>query len=118
MKYLKKFESFHETGIDDAVGEVIPEYNPVMDLTIKNFVDDTCNRGGYADLAKMIGVKLPSEIPSDKMDGIESKLKKVALKFFTDNPEQLPSEIGMKTYKVPGGDGISRTNKVGGTIPT
>jgi hypothetical protein len=118
MRFLKNFESFHDTGVDDGIGEVQPEYNPVLKQTIKEFVDDFCGRGGYVELAKKIGMKLPSNIPSDKMDQIESELKSNAMEFFNRNPEQLPNEVGFKTYKVSGGDGITRTNKVGGTIPT
>lgn len=118
MKFLKTFESFHETGVDDGTGEVIPEYNPVVDQKIKSFVDDILGRGGYVELAKMIGAKFPSDVPSEKMGQLESDLREKAMKFFGDNPEQLPSEIGFKTYKVPGGDGITRTNKVGGTSQT
>jgi|688.fasta_scaffold115894_2 hypothetical protein len=118
MKHIKKFESFHDTGVDDGGGEVIPEHNPVTDLKIKEFVEDTLNKGGYVDLAKMIGDKVPNDLTSDQMGEFEDQLKEKAIKFFTDNPEALPNEIGVNTYKVPGGDGITRTNKVGGTSHT
>ncbi len=118
MKYIRKFESFHETGVDDGVGEVIPEHNPVTDLKIQDFVEETLSRGGYVELAKMIGDKVPNDLSSDQMQGFEDDLKKNAMQFFKDNPEALPAEIGVNTYKVPGGDGITRTNKVGGTSHT
>jgi hypothetical protein len=61
---------------------------------------------------------MKSESEPVKSPFYEENLKKIAIKFFTDNPERLPAEVGINTYKVPAGDGIVRTNKVGGTSQT
>jgi len=113
MKFIKKFESFHKTGVDEG-GEMIPEHNPVLTLKIKEYVDDLCTKGRYDDLAKKIGEKLPKDLQSDQMEQYGDELRERAIKYLEENPELIGKEINYQTYKVPGGDGISRTNKVGG----
>lgn len=118
MKFIKKYESFHGTGVDDGSGEQIPGYNPVINQRVREFVDSLCGKGRQDELAKIIGEKVPSDLGSDSMDEYEDKLKERVIKYLIDNPEALPSEVGINTYKVPAGDGITRTNKVGGTSQT
>jgi hypothetical protein len=110
MKFLKTFESFDDTGVDDGAGEVLPSYNPVKDLEIKKFVDES----NIQQLSQILGKKINHHLSQEK----EDKLKEIAFNFLKKNPEMMPSHPLMKTYKVPGGDRIVRTNKVGGTIPT
>jgi hypothetical protein len=117
MKFIKKFEMFHQTGVNDG-GEVIPEYNPVLTLKIKEYVDELCTKGEYDELAKLIGEKFPKDLTSDQMEPYADKLREKAIKHLEKNPELIGKEINHMTYKVPGGDGISRTNKVGGTSQT
>jgi len=117
MKFIKKFESFHKTGVDEG-GEMIPKHNPVLTLKIKEYVDDLCTKGRYDDLAKKIGEKLPKDLQSDQMEQYGDELRERAIKYLEENPELIGKEINYMTYKVPGGDGISRTNKVGGTSQT
>jgi hypothetical protein len=114
MKFIKTFESFHETGVDDGIGEVVPEYNPVLINKITEYVDDLATRGQYHEVAKMIGMKIPKEVSSDDMDSFWEKIRDKAIKFLVNNPELIGKEIGFDVYKVPGGDGVSRTNNVGG----
>ncbi len=117
MKFIKKFEMFHQTGVDDG-GEVIPDFNPVLDLKIQDYVDGLCTKGRYEDLAKKIGQKFPKDLSSDDMDAYCEELRNKAIKYFKRNPELIGGEIDYMTYKVPGGDGITRTNKIGGTSQT
>lgn len=118
MKFIKKYESFHGTGVDDGSGEQIPGYNPVINQRVKEFVDSLCGKGRHDELEKLMGTKMPPNLSSDKMDEYEDSLKDRAIKYFVENPEILPAEVGINTYKVPAGDGIVRTNKVGGTSQT
>jgi len=117
MKLIKKFEMFHQTGVDDG-GEVVPDHNPVLDLKIKDYVEDLCTKGRYEDLANQIGDKLPKDLSSDDMEEYGNQLREKAIKYFKKNPELIGGEIDYMTYKVPGGDGITRTNKIGGTSQT
>lgn len=116
MKIIKKFESFHKTGVDEG-GEVVPDHNPVLDLKIKDYVDGLCTKGRYEDLAKQIGTKFPKGLTSDGMDRYGDELRDRAIEYFKKNPELIGKEINYMAYKVPGGDGISRTNNVGGVVP-
>ena len=115
MKFIKKFESFHKTGVDEG-GEMIPEHNPVLSLKIKEYVDGLITKGRFDDLAKIIGEKLPKDLESGQMDQYGDELGERAKKFLEKNPELIGKEINYQTYKVPGGDGIARTNKVGGVL--
>jgi hypothetical protein len=117
MKFIKKFESFHKTGVDEG-GEVIPEHNPTLTLKIKDYVDGLRTKGRYDELAKLIGEKLPKDLSSDDMDSYGDQLSDRVIKHLEENPELISKEIGIYTYKVPGGDGIARTNNVGGTSHT
>ena len=117
MKLIKKFEMFHQTGVDDG-GEVVPDHNPVLDLKIKDYVDDLCTKGRYEDLSKQIGDKFPKDLSSDDMEEYGNRLREKDIKYFKKNPELIGKEINYMTYEVPGGDGISRTNKIGGTSQT
>ena len=117
MKLIKKFEMFHQTGVEDG-GEVVPEHNPVLDLKIKEYVEDMCTKGRYEDLSKQIGLKFPKNLSSEEMDEYGEQLKDKAINYFKKNPELIGKEINFMTYKVPGGDGITRTNKIGGTSQT
>lgn len=116
MRFIKKFESFHKTGVDEG-GEEIPEHNPVLKLKIEEYVDDLLTRGRYHDLAKLIGQKLP-ELSSEEMESYSDELREKVIKQLEENPELIGKEINFQTYKVPVGDGIARTNKIGGTSHT
>jgi len=117
MKYIKHFESFHQSGVDDGSGEVMPDYNPILNQKVKDFVEDLFTKGRYEDCANMIGEKLPKGLESDEMDDYGDKLKSRAIKYFIENPELVSKEIDYQMFKVPGGDGISRTNNIGGVMP-
>jgi hypothetical protein len=114
MKYLKTFEMHSDTGLDDGVGEVIPDYNPDMNKKITDYIEDLAGRGAWEEIAKITKMDIPKNITSREMDEKGDEIKDKAIKHLIENPELLPQEIGFKTYKVPGGDGISRTNKLGG----
>lgn len=110
MKFLKRFESFHDTGVDDGIGQVLPEYNPAKDQEIKNFIDET----NINQLSEIIGKKITHHVSEED----EEKIKELAFKILKENPELIPSTPLMKQYKVPGGDGIVRTNKIGSSSQT
>lgn len=116
MKFIKKYESFHKTGVDEGTDEM-PEHNPVLKNKIVEYVDDLLTRGRYHDLAKLIGEKLP-ELSSDEMESYSDELREKVIAQLEKNPELIGKEINFMTYKVPAGDGISRTNKIGGTSQT
>ena len=117
MIYLKQFEAFHRTGIDDGTSEVMPEYNPILNKKVEDFVNDLLSKGRYEDCAKLIGEKLPKGLETDQMDEYADGLKERAIKYFIKNPESIGNDIDYQMIKVPGGDGISRTNNVGGVVP-
>lgn len=110
MKFIKKFESFDDTGLDDGAGDRLPSINPAEDLEIKKFVDEI----NIQELSDLLGMEIKHHTSPEQ----EDKLKKIAFNYLKKNPELMTSEPTMKRYKVPGGDGIVRTNKIGGIIPT
>jgi len=114
MNYIKKFEAFHRSGIDDGASQNYPNYNPILNHKVKDFVDDLVTKGRFEDLASLIGEEFPKELSSDEMEDYQNSLEKKAIKFLIRNPELIEKEIDYQPYKVNGGDGIPRTNNVGG----
>lgn len=112
MKHLKKFENFHDDGLE-VDSQTTPKYNQELRLKAKKYVEDIFNAGAGAmanALCKEINLPLPK---TD--EEIEAAMSK-AIEYFTQNPERIkeitPPEH--RTYPFYTGDGISRVNNVGG----
>jgi hypothetical protein len=121
MKYFKTFEEFQgmsTTGVDDAGGEVLPKYNPKIQQEVSDFLDNMTpnNKPLVFKWLRMEEPSLNDEEFDDKFEIAKKKL----IDFFQENPNISISGIDIETFTMPGkrGDGISRTNNIGGTSHT
>ena len=114
-KYIKRFENFIN---DDNRGESgnMPNYNPKERLDAKEYVEALFNSRSGVEInavCKEIGCKAPGN--DEELDEVKEK----ALKYFIDNPERIDTNItngsNVKQYPYNGGDGVVRTNNVGGS---
>ena len=121
MKYFKTFEEFQgmsSTGVDDTGGEVLPKYNPKIRQEVTNFLDDLTPSN-----KPLVFKWLRMEEPSLKDEEFDEKFeiaKKRLINFFEENPNISVSGIDIETFTIPGkrGDGVVRTNNIGGTSHT
>lgn len=112
MKHLKKYENFHDDGLD-VDNTNAPKYNQAQRLDAKKYVDAIFAAGAgkmVAALCKEIGMQVP------KTDEELEKTQDQAIEYFIENPERI-KEITpptFKSYPYYSGDGIARTNNIGG----
>ncbi len=112
MKYLRKFENFSKDGVE-ADGQTYPKYNPVVSLNAKKYVEGLFSQGlnqMTKDICKEMGIDAP------KSDEELEKVKEMAIKYFTENPERMKKSTSEMTFKtVPvRTDPIPKTNNIGG----
>ena len=114
MKYLKQFETFSNTGVDDTGSEVLPKYNPKIRQDVVNFLDDL-SPNNRPLVFKWLGLEEPSVTDPDfdeKFDNIKDQV----IDFFESNPNIQVSSIDVDKFTIPkrGGDGIPRVQNIGG----
>lgn len=115
MKFIKTFENFDPTGVDGGDLEVVPAYNPVVKQNATTFVDEEFKKE-YMSMIAASGVDR-SEYDESEMEEMFDKVREKAIEYYTRNPELIGKEIDVKKFPVPAGDGVVRTNKVGGVVP-
>lgn len=112
MKYLKNFENLHEDGIDiDA--QNTPAWNPAKSQEVKDYVDNIFHNGLNALVKK---VCKETRIPVPKTDDELETCKQKVINYYIQNYEQI-GDIKPPThnrYPYMSGDGIARTNNIGG----
>lgn len=118
MKYLKLFNKFSENRVwgdevSDNSFDSTTAKNPVTKLYATRYVDSKLNHD-YHELFKIVGMELPKS--GEDLDAKFSQCREKAIKYFSENPEEMSQEIDYKFYKVDGGDGIPRTNNIGRTF--
>jgi hypothetical protein len=121
MKYFKTFEEFSSmspTGVDDAGGEVLPKFNPKIRKEVSDFIDNLSPSRKLL-IFKWLGEEEPT-LKDEDFDEKFEKAKEKLVEFFESNPNIQISGIDPERFTVPtkGGDGISRTNNIGGTSHT
>jgi hypothetical protein len=117
MKKFKEFESMvTDDDRDSSSIDFLPKHNPVVQQNAKSYVDQIIQGNDLKLLYRAAGEEPPKNIDSMNMDDIYDELKQKAIDYFIENPEAIGKDIPMKKYKVNGGDGISRTNNLGGAL--
>ena len=118
MKYLKKFEKFHSTGLEDGQDQEYPEYNPKLRKEVGDFVDDLTPNNRLL-VFKVLGMEEPS-LNDEDFDNQFDKAKEKFINYFQSNPQLSVSHIDLETFKIPskGGDGIPRVQNIGGSSHT
>lgn len=115
MKHLKKFESFVN---DDNRGEdtQYPELNIALKNEVTEYVDSLLNSNDYHSLVETLGMELPKNISGEELDKFFDEVREKAIEYFMKNPEEV-QKVGFKmnNFKVGGGDGVVRTNNIGGS---
>jgi hypothetical protein len=112
MKFIKKFENFHDDGLN-IDNQTLPEFNQNDRLKAKEYVENIFNAGAgrmVNALCKEIKVKMP------RTEEELEKTKNAAISYFIQNPERIkeitPPEH--KKYQYNSGDGIARVTNIGG----
>lgn len=113
MKYLNKFENFDNDESRSSGDGEFPQYNQANRLKAKQYVDDMFSKGAgdeVTDLCKEVGCDMPQD--DDGLDEIKEK----AIAYFIENPERMKNfgGTGFKNFPAGGGDGVVRTNNIGG----
>jgi hypothetical protein len=117
MKKFKEFESMvTDDDRDSSSIDFLPKHNPVVQQNAKSYVDQIIQGNDLKLLYRAAGEEPPKNIDSMNMDDIYDELKQKAIEYFIENPEAIGKDIPMNKYKVNGGDGISRTNNLGGAL--
>jgi hypothetical protein len=115
MKYLKKFEKFHSTGLEDGKDEESPKYNPKIRKQVTDFVDDLTPNNRLL-VFKTLGMDEPS-LNDEEFDNQFEIAKKKFIDYFESNPQLSVDLINLDTFTIPnkGGDGIPRVQNIGGS---
>jgi len=113
MRYIRTYEEYsHEDGLEVDT-QSYPEYNQKLRHDARKYVEEIFDRGAGQDVTAMckeIGIDPPKD--DEGLDQAQEK----AIAYFTRNPERLrqfvPPQLGVVPVKT--GDGVVRTNNVGG----
>lgn len=112
MRHIKKFENFHEDGVN-VDNQTVPEHNQKRLLDAEEYVENIFNAGAGGminALCKHIGIPFP------KTDEEIESAKSTAIEYFKKNYEEIkeitPPEHS--TYPFYTGDGIARVTNIGG----
>jgi len=115
MKYLNRFENFDNDESRSSGESTYPEYNQANRLKAKQYVDDMFSKGAgdeVTELCKEVGCDMPKD------DSGLDEVKEKAIAYFIENPERMKNVGGydFKSFPAGGGDGVVRTNNIGGAL--
>lgn len=117
MKYIRTFESF---VTDDNRGEdtQFPQHNAALKAEVVEYVDTVLNSNEYSKLVDLLGMEMPKNVSGEEVDEFFDDVREKAIEYFIKNPEQLGKTGGfvINKFNVAGGDGIARTNNIGGAL--
>ena len=133
MKTFKEFESMiNDDSRDSASIDFLPKHNPVVQQNAKKYIEEYIEKESLTSLLnliknsnmdikgllKRVGKKSIDEITEEELFNDENfdEIKQKLIDYFIENPEAIGKGIPMKKYKVNGGDGIPRTNNLGGSL--
>lgn len=118
MKFLKYFENFHSSGVDDGKDNVVPKYNPKIRKEVSDFLDDLPPNSKILVL-RSIGIK--EDISDDGEFEKQFELaKKRFIDFFESNTNLSIQTIDLEKFTLPKqvGDGVTRVQNIGGASQT
>lgn len=118
MKFLKTFEKFHSTGLEDGQDQEFPKYNPKLRKQVTDFVDDLTPNNKLL-VFKVLRMEEPSLNDEDFDEQFEVAKKKF-IEYFESNPQLSIDLIDLETFTIPqkGGDGVPRVQNIGGSSHT
>ena len=114
-RHIRTFEEYsHEDGLEVDT-QSYPEYNQQHRQQARDMVASVFDKGmgqAVADLCKEIGIRPPR--PKD--DASLEEVRKRAEEYFIQNPERISKFAApqMNVVPVKSGDGVVRTNNLGG----
>jgi hypothetical protein len=114
---MKKFETFINDDNRDATSlDLLPKHNPVVNLGAKEYVEEMVDKNDFELLfrAARVSPKKPMEALSDQ--DITDKIKQRAVDYYIKNPEAIGRGLPALPPLKKSGDGISRTNNLGGSL--
>lgn len=113
---MKKYENFINDDNRDATSlDLLPKHNPAVDLAAKNYVDDIMKSNDLNLLFKAAGVEPPKNLSSMNMDDVYDEIKQKAIDYYIENPHDMGKDIPNRKIQK-SGDGIPRTNNIGGSL--
>jgi hypothetical protein len=117
MKFIKKFESFHETGVDEG-DSVVPKHNPKRQTEIRSFLGELTPSNKHR-----VFLWLKKEVPSysdPEFDNKFEKAKEELIDYLEENPNIRIDKIDIENFSIPsrGGDGVPRVQNIGGSSQT
>lgn len=117
MKFIRKFENFvNDLNREDQSTSFVHSYNPVNKVEAEKYVDSVIKAGDWDILFKVTGTEKPKgELSPEDFDEKFDDMREKAIKYFVENPKGIGAEPAIKSLPKPSGDGIPRTNNVGGT---
>jgi hypothetical protein len=114
MHKLKTFETFSNTKLNS---EMYPELNPSLKLDATTYVDDMLAGDKFPQLFDLLDRKMPTESSGDEFDAAFDEIRELSIAYFLKNPEEMQNrEVDITNIKVDGGDGVPRTNNIGGSL--
>lgn len=117
MKFIKKYENFHDTGVDEG-DEVVPKHNMKRQTEVRNLVDNLTPSNKHR-----IFLWLKKEVPSDSDPDFDDKFEKAKeelIDYLEENPNIRIDNLDVENFSIPQrrGDGVPRVQNIGGTSQT
>jgi hypothetical protein len=115
MRYIRTYEEYsHEDGLEVDM-QSYPEHNQAINQRAKKCVEDIFDRGAgesVAALCKEVGIEMP-KVNDER--GLEEAQKR-ATEYLIKNPGRIGQfeTPQMSVVPVRSGDGVARTNNLGG----
>jgi hypothetical protein len=116
MKWIKKYETFVN---DDNRGDEgsYPKSNALDRQKATEYVDNVLYSNKFKTIMDDLKIEPPKDLEGKDMDEyFDKEIREKAIDYYAKHG--VPGEVNMETYPVNGGDGIPRTNNVGGTSHT
>ena len=114
---MRKFENFiNDENRDTTSLDLLPKYNVVVNLGAEEYVDDILKKGDTELLFRAAG--FVSESPTEDLSDEETfeKIRQAAIDYYIKNPEAIGKGLSALPHPTKSGDGIPRTNNLGGAL--
>lgn len=118
MSLIKNFENF--VNDPDRTPTSLPNYNPAIKKDITDYIDNLISSGKYEEVFKLSKSKMPKNISGEDMNKLLDTVRKQAINYLMENPEMI--QLNKETvpiingFPVYSGDGVPRTNNIGGYL--
>lgn len=110
MKYIQTFENF------ETHDERTPTDKTSIGVKAKQYVEDNFSGNNFLRLFKLLGVEVPKEQTGEQFDEACDKVRDMAVKHFTDNPEEMTiQQPEIKRSGIDTGSNVPLMQNMGGS---